>query len=440
MATGKDRKLERYRLIYEEELRLQSNLGNNLGDTVDEDSETEDKPKFKLPKTWLRSGKAKPIKPPRRVPTNITKTPTNSAANMPDPNASDTNPFTLKVLPAEASVRRYTGDEDGYTARTYISACEDVMRHAGTTAPKDKIAFVRSRVAPNSRAERLLESVLLSSTIIGDDYDTFKENFLLVFGGGAESSLLKQINHVTEDVASRLGALDLWDSSVPSGNVTEACIRLLEKEDWLQDNKTSLSTVNLRKFLQIFFMMLYARGNVRKAASSLTFKPTDKISQLFTQIEAKVTEKGGARGPAVASILPPTDPTPSYAAAVVKKPAMTCDYCHKVGHNSKRCLKRRKDEGKNTSARDDWTPKPASGETAPSVRPKTTYKSSHMPEASGKANQQRNYYCALHGQQGSHGTDRCYSLRRMREDEERKRFSGVKSSGEAARPGTQNPG
>lgn len=335
------------------------------------------------------------------------------------------NDHVIKV-----SVRRYTGEEeDGYAARTYLQACEDAMHLAGTTEPADKIAFVRDRVAPSSRAEYLLQSFLLSADVIGDDYDKFTQNFLRIFGGGGETTLITQINNVVEEVSSNLGSLDLWESTVPPNHQTEACVRMLKKEGWLENNGAYITTEKFTKFLQLLLCMLQAQEKVRLAALSLQFLPTDDIGEFFTQIERNLAENRWATAVSVASNPPSISPSYSYVSTLAKKQAMTCDYCHKVGHISKKCLKRKNDQRNSTSVKDDWAAKPAFGGVTPSVKANASPETSNAPEVSSKTNQTHSYYCAYHGHQGTHSTERCYSLQRMREDHERKRFSGGKSSG-----------
>ena len=450
MASGKDDKWEDFREIYEteiveEELRLRSTLDVTKGDTVDEDSETECTPSLNSSKHFLRSGSSYPVKPPRRANTNQNITPTNPIATMPDNNSPSSIPASgntqvpLKVLPTEASVRRYTGQEEGYTARAYLKACEDVMRHIGTTDPAEKISFVRARIAPNSKAERLLQSVGFSTNMTGDDYDKFTQNFLRIFGGGAGTSVIRQLDQVVGEVTSDSTSLEIWEGTIPINHQGESLIDTLKREKWIDSG--IITEQNFTLFIQLFLYMLQVKGKVRDAALPLTIKPGDDLMEFVTKIETRMKERrDGATAVAVASIPLSSDPGTGYAAAAAKKPVVTCDYCHKVGHSNKKCLKKRKDDRNSTSTKDDWTHKPASGGTTPSARPKNPPRFSNVPEASGRVNLQRGYYCALHGHQATHDTDHCFSLRRMREDEERKRHAGTKTSGEAARQGGYNPG
>lgn len=261
-----------------------------------------------------------------------------------------------------------------------------------------------------------------------------------MFGGGAETSLQMQVNEIVEQVTSNLGSLGIWEMSVPVSHQAEALMDTLKNKGWLQDNNESMKTENVDKFIQLLLCMLQAQPKVRDAALTLELKPTDDIGHFITKMETNMRQGKRESTVAVASTPSSTDPIPSYAAAVAKKQMVTRDYCHKVGHTSKKCLKRKKEQRTNTSTKDDWTNKPSSGGVTPSVRPTTTPKMSNVPDASGKSNSMHSHYCALHGHQNTHTTDRCYSLQKMRKEHESKRFSGGKPSGEAARPGAQNPG
>ena len=165
MASRKDSELEEYIHSYnaelkEEEFRVKHNLNLTEGDRIDENCEIS-----RLNSLTLRSGNTYlPLVPPRQN-TNKSVTMPGSGSSSPVP----TNQTLLKVLPTESSVRRFTGEEDGYAARTYLKACEDVMRQAGTTSSADKIAFTRARVEPGSQAERLLQSIALSPEAVNND-------------------------------------------------------------------------------------------------------------------------------------------------------------------------------------------------------------------------------------------------------------------------------
>ncbi len=423
-----------------EELRLNQIFADSGGDTVDEEYfGGELLPQADLDQHLRRNGTTYPKGSPRAISTNSSITPTNQIASMPNPNDPPTTP-TLKVLPAEVSVRRYTGEDEDYSARAYLRACEDVMRQAGTTGAADKISFIRSHVASNSRAELLLGSALLTRKVIGDDYNKFVKHFLSVFGGGVETTILKQINHVVDQVASQFGSLNIWEGTVPANYLSDGFMTCLKEGKWFDTTDDKITYDQMDKIMQLVFYMFCTRSQVREAAVELDFKPSGELVDLIPKIETKLRRQGGT-GNAVAASIPTSDVLgPSYAATVAKKQTVTCDYCHKVGHPAKKCLKRKKEQRYNTSTKDDWTSQTTSRGAGPSVRPKTTPKPTNVADASDRASSLRSYYCWLHGHHATHSTDRCYGLQKLREEHERKRFPGGKPSGEASRPGGQNPG
>ncbi len=153
------------------------------------------------------------------------------------------------------------------------------MRHAGTTGSPDKISFIRSHVGTNSRAELLLGSVVLTREVIGDDYDKFVKHFLSVFGGGAETTVLKQINHVVEQVTSHLGSLDVWEGSVPANFLSDGFMTSLKEGKWFDDNKITYD--KMVKIMQLVFYMFCTRSPVREAAVELEFQPNGELADLF---------------------------------------------------------------------------------------------------------------------------------------------------------------
>lgn len=62
----------------------------------------------------------------------------------------------LDFLPVETNVKPFTGQDEDYSVRTFLSMCENVMWQSGTTDDVHKIAFVRSRLAPGSRALKIM--------------------------------------------------------------------------------------------------------------------------------------------------------------------------------------------------------------------------------------------------------------------------------------------
>lgn len=48
-----------------------------------------------------------------------------------------------------------------------------------------------------------------------------------------------------EQVASNIGSQDVWDTSVHTNHMTDACIRMLLEDKWLDDNGANMTKENL---------------------------------------------------------------------------------------------------------------------------------------------------------------------------------------------------
>ena len=339
------------------------------------------------------------------------------------------NGTVLKILPVEPSIRLFTGEEDGYSARSFISACEDVLRLSNTSLSAEKISFIRSHVNPDSRAHFLLNSVALSHRRIGDDYNTFKENFFRVFDEGATISLVKQLNRIVETVRVNLGSQKLWEASIPANLFTEDCLQTLRDNGWLTDNQQNLPVGNFLKFLELFFYLLSAEDKVRRATLPLIFGPQHELEVFISNVENTLAERGEDARSAIADQTPNANPgnntLPSYA-AIAAREAIVCTYCDHVGHVETNCLERRQDMRS-----------PSDVESTPSSRadyPNEGIPSEpahHRPKASFRSPQafSREYFCAMHGK-CFHTTDRCRALRYIRAENELRRDSRRVSSGE----------
>ncbi len=126
---------------------------------------------------------------------------TNPSPNPPSPSAFNNQELTakmatsiIKLLPNSASVREFSGtDADYYSARDFIRQCEDVMTNSFVADNGDKIAFVRSRLLPGSRAFSLMQASTFTEPQERKNYPEFRSNFLETFGKAEKCSLLKAL-------------------------------------------------------------------------------------------------------------------------------------------------------------------------------------------------------------------------------------------------------
>ena len=245
---------------------------------------------------------------------------------------------TLKFLPVETNVKPFTGQDEDYSVRPFLSMCENVMRQSGTTDDVDKIAFVRSRLAPGSRALKMMQSVTFLPRNLGADYELFKKKMLRVFSGSTETPLMQQLYSIVEKVLEGPRTEDPWDASIPAGDQMESCMRVLKEQDWgVAPDKTTITFDSLSKFFEVFFLLFNVKGRTRHAFQSLPYGPNDSFDVLITAAENKMKE-GECDAPVAVAI---TDEVPveSYA-AVVKSCPEVCSYCSKTGHTENRCFKR----------------------------------------------------------------------------------------------------
>ncbi|MPD01885.1 hypothetical protein E2C01_097433 [Portunus trituberculatus] len=190
---------------------------------------------------------------------------------------------TVKFLQTENTARPFTGQDVDYSVYTFMTMCEDVLRRSGTTDDADKIAFVRSKLVPGSRAQRMMEGVSFLSRNLGQHYDLFKEKMLRIFffffgGVGAETTLLKQIISIVESIEKGGKVENPWDASIPAGKQMESCLRVLMEQGWCEGPNNTMTTFeNLSKFFEIFFLLFQVHGKARHAFLSLNYTPNDRF-------------------------------------------------------------------------------------------------------------------------------------------------------------------
>ena len=350
---------------------------------------------------------------------------TMTAANPPPPAG------TIKVLPTEASVRVFTGVDDGYNGRAFLDICESVMRSSGVTQDEDKIAFVRSRIAPDSRAMRLMGSTAFSDTKLQGDYSKFHGNFIRVFCGSVETSVLSQLVYANDESLKHLEEKDLWEGTVPANELTKGCLRVLKDNNWFDaDGNLPLSKVT--KLLELQYYLLHVPRRVRQAAQTLSFKDTDELTDLVAKLELKLHEIEGNRkfiAPITNDKIPSSSSSSSPSSSSFTHP-FSCTFCGKQGHTESRCFKKKRQSTspQYTSQRSSTQTmqtqrKPFSrqhqqgmqGQTAHFNKQHTqqTYASS-LKSQPNRVTQYTTQYCAYHGV-CKHPTEACHDLHKMRE-------------------------
>ena len=130
-----------------------------------------------------------------------------STSNNPTPPQTS----TFKLLPTSASIREFSGAEPDYTAREYISLCEDVMHNSDVKDEGDKIPFVRSRLQPSSTASPMMQGTCFTRPQIAKDYLTFRSTFLETFGDNAAHSLVKRVSNTVDQLHKEFATKDLFE-------------------------------------------------------------------------------------------------------------------------------------------------------------------------------------------------------------------------------------
>ena len=62
---------------------------------------------------------------------------------------------------------------------------------------------------------------------IGDNYAKFKKNFLNVFGNGAQTTLVKKLVHVVEELLTNAFSCFVWDGLVGAHQLFTQIIKIL---------------------------------------------------------------------------------------------------------------------------------------------------------------------------------------------------------------------
>lgn len=380
--------------------------------------------------------------------------------NMPNQDASSQGAETYEFLPITVSIREFTGQDTDYSAFQFLSQCEDVMNNSNVTEDGDKISFVRSRLKAGSPALQAMEMSAFTIPQKNKNYKAFKERFLSVFGDGAAGHFVQGLITTVEKVLSVHSAHSWFMGQIHAANHTKDFAYILEANGWF--NGENLTKDHFITFMELCTFMFSLKPSERKLARSLTFAPTDTLGDFAHKVKTKLEEKEGVT-PASASVLASAQPTsgssaeplPSFAAVTASgTPTLTCTYCRRDGHTTSKCFARVREQRKAQKLKgratgDSYTPTPPTpqgGQTGHSrperadstrTQPRSDHAARHSKSTPGVA------YCVLH-RSYTHSTDECREILRLRDEREKQppqpRGATSNQSGEAARPGNNNPG
>ncbi|RUM27773.1 MAG: hypothetical protein DSY32_05095 [Aquifex sp.] len=388
----------------------------------------------------LRSGNTYPT-PPAFTKVN----PVANNNNNPTNSMSSSTP--IKILPTSASVRQFSGTESDYSAQEFITLCEDVIQGSNVVTDQDKIAFIRSRLVTGSRAAGIMRGSAFSAKHTKNNYETFKSNFLQVFGGGSQNTLVTQVAHVVETLKANATPYPLWEALAGANQLSDECIKCLEDSQWFQGD--NLSKDNTKKFLEFLFYMFQISEVARYHSLTLSYKHVDQLLDFVSALQTQLQlTKNLTRLPTSIAATLPSEPetNQSYAAAAAQS-VNICTYCKRPGHNERRCYRKQR-EGRRTATSVGDVDKNVDQviEGNPSVRPKVKAVSndyanrqrSAVSTASGTSargftSRRPSLFCMFHGN-CQHSTEQCSTILKMCEDKgQRHTPGGSKPSGEASR-------
>ena len=300
-------------------------------------------------------------------------------------------PAPIRVIPTDISIRHFTGSDSDYTARQFLDLCEASIVHSSITEDHDKIAFVKSRLQPGSRALILMQSSAFAAADIGTSYDLFKKHFIMIFGGGSQQSVIRQAAHTVEAIQSKTSTKAIWDGMVEANQLAVDSIKSLKDAKWFQEGK--ISEEGLKRFLEIQFYLFHIPEKARKACLTLAFKPETKLVDFVSQLEIKLQERGSD-----------SDVKSSVAAPIQARSRSLprCYQCKQEGHFAAHC----------PSARGGVST-PSSSREGPVRNFENKDKSSQVQQERKPTQHKQTSFCHIHGT-GSHTSANCWKLKSIR--------------------------
>ncbi|XP_050709962.1 uncharacterized protein LOC126994714 [Eriocheir sinensis] len=197
-------------------------------------------------------------------------------------------PPPIRVIPTHASIRQFSGGETDFSARQFLDLCESAIVNSSITEDHDKIAFIRSRLLPGSRALNLMQSSAFASGDIGVNYEVFKGNFIKIFGGGSKPSIVRQMAHTVESLQKNSSTKPIWDAMIEANQLAVDCVKSLEDALWLPGG--CMQKHQVKTAFELFFYLFHISEKNRRSALPLAFKPSGKLVDFVSELEVKVQE------------------------------------------------------------------------------------------------------------------------------------------------------
>ena len=351
---------------------------------------------------------------------------------------------TIKLLHQDPSIKKFSGEDDTYSALQFLQACEDQMVNTNISTGADKISFVRSQLTPNSLATDMMLAHAFDPKALNYDFSQFSKNFLEAFDSTPHRGSFQWIFQLTDALPTDLSSLGRMRGQSRAAKLATEALRSLQASSCI--NNDQISTEHLRSLLEFQYFIMYLTPQERRVASSLDYKPGDSLLHFASKINQKL------------KVLPPSFQTiastmkESSASAVPLDSASAsstfarlsitnaCSFCNKPGHRWERCYKRLRSAGKSSptsssshSSRYDlhealpvssqgqaspqrsWFSRapsrsPARSMTGPPSRPHSLSRSG--PSYAPMNLQRPQFTCLIHGPSG-HSSEECRVIQRL---------------------------
>ncbi len=180
-------------------------------------------------------------------------------------------------------IRQFSGSDADYTAKQFLDLCEAAIVNSSIIENHDKIAFIRSRLLPGSRALLMMQPSAFASVDIGANYNAFKKNFIRIFWGGNKTSIVRQIAHTVETLQKNASTNPIWDGMIEANQLATDCNKSLIDTNWVENSQ--MSEDNLKKFLEFFFYQFHIPQKARRSSLTLNFKPGSKVVNLELEVK-----------------------------------------------------------------------------------------------------------------------------------------------------------
>ncbi len=190
-----------------------------------------------------------------------------------------------------------------------------------------------------------------------------------------------------------------------------------------------MTEVRLRSVLEFLCYIQYLSPIERRIASFIDFRPGDTLIDFGAKIAKKMRESPKASPTPADSNTAPVAPIRQQSSV-----PLTCTYCFRKGHLERNCFRR-----KRLSLKTSSSDVPVSRDSAPrpSKVPQTPRRPLYSRSSNASSPPSHTQWCLVH-ETGNHSSDECFAIHRLKRQLIASKVDTP--SGEASRPGQNNPG